>query len=422
MRGTDGKRRDFWLYQGKAIPRASHPEPPWPRRPPRPPFPERPEVEVGLAKPDQEGWAEIWVRPRGAKKAPWRKFRFQVPTYGQSIYRLVEMPDGRLLGTAGAYMGNFVFDPATGKARHLGTIHLSHYATAFHGGKVYMSGYPTSPLYVFDPARAWTAGKFIGGRLVPDDDPQANPRRILYLGRKDLAGTHKMYAAAVGGDGRIYFGGRWIRDGACGGLAWFEPTTGKAGGMWKPFSNYQITHLAAVRGGRFIAISTRRVDDPILGKPKPEQGALFVLDTRNQTLVGKLEPVVNAKGAGQICSPDEAGILGWAPDPDDQAASFIYRVEVSENGQLRLAFRRHLPFPLPVRVGSNQQEAWDFRPGPDGRVWTFVAGVLVRIEPRTGAIEPVGKPSRPGRLAFTGGRVYLGGTSELRRIEDLTLR
>jgi hypothetical protein len=76
-----------------------------------------------------------------------------------------------------------------------------------------------------------------------------------------------------------------------------------------------------------------------------------------------------------------------------------------------------LPFPLPVAIGSNQQESWDFRLGPDGHIWTFVDGVLVRIEPRDGTIQVVGRPGGPGRLAFAGDRVYLGGTTAVRRIK-----
>ena len=34
----------------------------------------------------------------------------------------MELPDGRLLGTAGAYEGNFIYDPKTNKAEHLGKI------------------------------------------------------------------------------------------------------------------------------------------------------------------------------------------------------------------------------------------------------------------------------------------------------------
>ena len=36
--------------------------------------------------------------------------------------------------------------------------------------------------------------------------------------------------------------------------------------------------------------------------------------------------------------------------------------------------------------------------------------MLVRIDPRDGRIEPVGSLPKGGRLAFAGGKVYLGGT------------
>jgi hypothetical protein len=67
--------------------------------------------------PNIDGWAEIWVRTAEAKAAApadapsdaapeqlgWRRFRFQVPLYPHSIYRLTELADGRLFGTAGAW-------------------------------------------------------------------------------------------------------------------------------------------------------------------------------------------------------------------------------------------------------------------------------------------------------------------------------
>ena len=426
--GTDGQRVNYWLHQGKAIV-TDNPQgtPPWTERDRTPQLPPRPEVNTGLAVPDVEGNAEIWVRTAQAKAAVgpdvpagaapeqrgWQRFRFQTPLYPHDIYRLTELPDGRLFGTAGAYEGNFVFDPATGEARHLGKISLSHYATTIADGKVYMSGYPTSPLYVYDPALPWTAGKFVEHRVVPDDDSTANPRRLVYLGQKELAGTHKMYAAATGADGRVYFGGRWIRDGASGGLAWYDPATGEAGGMWKPFSNYQVTHMTTADEGRIVVISTRRVDDPLLGKPKPGQGALHMFDTSIGQLIGRFEPVTGAKGTGPIIGVGDSRVIGWTENPQDPKSSVLYAVDVAQE---RLLYSKQIPYPLPVAIGSNQQEAWDFRMGPDGMVWTFLANVLVRINPADGEILPVGKPGRGGPIAFAGGRVYLGGGAALRRL------
>jgi hypothetical protein len=71
--GTDGNRVDYWLYQGKAIPKKDRNErPPWPE--PANPQPEmmlppRPEVDDTLATPDIAGSAEIWCRTPEAKAA-----------------------------------------------------------------------------------------------------------------------------------------------------------------------------------------------------------------------------------------------------------------------------------------------------------------------------------------------------------------
>ncbi len=432
--GTTGDRVNYWLYEGRAIPvddpRKS--EPPWPLRDVPPAGPPRPEVNTGLAVPDVAGNAEIWVRTAGAKAAVaegtppgaapeqlgWKRFRFQVPLYPHDIYRLTELPDGRLFGTAGAYEGNFVFDPRTGEHRHLGKIELSHYATTISGGKVYMSGYPSSPLYEYDPAKPWTAGMFVDNRVIRDDESRANPRRLTYLGEKDRAGTHKMYAAVTATDGTVYFGGRWIRDGACGGLAWYDPVSGTAGGMWEPLSNYQVTHMATISGGRTVVLSTRRVDDPLLNKPKPEQGALLLFDTARKEIVGKFEPIPLAKGTGPLVAVDERRIVGWTENPENDKASILYACDPSEG---RLIFRKDLPVSLPVAIGSNQQEAWDFRLGPDGWIWTFVGNALVRMDPHSGHVQVAGRLSRTGCLAFAGDRVYLGGTTAVRRIRDFSV-
>jgi hypothetical protein len=54
-------------------------------------------------------------------------------------------------------------------------------------------------------------------------------------------------------------------------------------------------------------------------------------------------------------------------------------------------------------------------------VWTFINGVLVRIDPNNGETHPVGRPASAGRIAFAQGRVYLGGTTALRRVKELTV-
>lgn len=432
--GTDGGRIEYWLYRGKAIPKknpAENPKeaPPWPIPQESKPWvamPPRPEAFLDNATPAPDGRAEIWYRTAEAKAAApgdppaggipedlgWRAIRLQVPTYPMGISRLRELPDGRLLGTAGSYEGNFVYDPRTGKSVHMGKIRLSHYATAILDGKIYMSGYPSSPLYVYDPSKPWTVGRGDPLRRPPPETHDgSNPRLLVRLNR--WAGTHKMYAAAVGADGRIYFGGRWIRNGSGGGFAWWDPRSAAGGGFWDVFSNYQINFMTASGEGRYVVISTHRVRDATLGKPKPEQGKLFVFDVSEGKIVRGIEPVMGAKGAGLVAGARGARALGWTEDPTDENASILYGVDVAAG---EVAFRRTIPFRLPVRIGSNQREAFDYRFGPDRKVWTFIGGALVRIEPSDASIEVVGKVTRAGRIAFSGGDIYLSGSDHLRRI------
>jgi hypothetical protein len=188
--------------------------------------------------------------------------------------------------------------------------------------------------------------------------------------------------------------------------------------MWKPFSNYQVTHLAAADGGRVIVISTRRVEDTVLKKPKPEQGALFLLNTAGRELRGPLEPVPQAKGTGPIVCAGGSRIVGWTADPADEKASLLYSVDVRDS---KVLYMKALPRPLPAAIGSNQQEAWDFRVGPDGWIWTFIDGALARIEPSSGRILIVGRPPGAGRIAFAQDRVYLGGATALRRLKGLAV-
>ena len=437
VKGTDGNRIEYWLYQGKAIPKKDRNEaPPWPEpKEPKPwvNMPPRPEVSLAKAVPDAEGNAEIWYRTPEAKaaaspqpaagtsleKVGWKVIRLKLPLYPEEIYRLVELPDGRIFGTAGAYEGNFIFDPNTGKSVHMGKCDLSHYATAILDGKIYMSGYPSSPLYVYDPSKPWTAGTGeAGGKALDDGDARSNPRRLLYMNK--YAGTHKMYAAAVGADGKVYFGGRWMRNGSAGGLAWYDPKTEKAGGFWEVLSNYQVNFLTTASGGRYVVISTHRIDDPLLGKPKPRHGKLFILDTGAAKIVREIEPVMDAKGAGLVIGVGGNRVLGWTVDPNDEKAGILYGLDV-ETG--KLAFSKTVPYPLPVAIGSNQQERFDYRLGPDGKVWTFIADKLVRIDPKDASILVVGKvPRGGGRLAFSGKDVYLSGSTSLRKIAGILSR
>jgi len=233
---------------------------------------------------------------------------------------------------------------------------------------------------------------------------------------KDICGTVKNYATAVGGDGKVYFGGRWHRNGEGGGFSWWDPKTAKAGGMWREFSNYQISSLASTSNGKYIVISTVPVRDVTLHKPTPKQGKLFVFDTSRGEIVRECEPFKNSAGTGFIVGAGGDRVLGMTAAPGGEKGSVVYGVHA---GSGEVAFVKKIPFPMDVRIGSNQREPWDYRLGPKGHLWTYINRVLVRIDTKNASVRVIGKPPRGGRLAFSGGDVYLSGSEHLRRIRGL---
>jgi len=424
--GSGAKPQRYWCHRGRIVPKES--PCPWGKTGTdwKKALPPKPEIYTERIVPPTPGHkAEFWVKARvpGAKPAPkhpgWTCFSYDVPLFPMTSHRLIEMPDGRILGTAGSYTGNYIYDPASGKCSYMGKTGLSHYATAVHDNKVWMSGYPSSRLYVFDCGKPWNVlmqGAGPGTELLAEESPDSNPRLAGRLGK---SGCHKMYGAAVGASGHVYFGGRWIRNGAGGGFGWWDPATEKDDGIWKPFSNHQIAFLCAAGSGKYIVISTKRQNDAVLKKPTPTEGRLFVFDDAKKQIVGEITVVKGVQGPGPIAWAGGNRVIGWTNDPASTTRSILYGVDVEKG---KVAWTIPLPFKLAVGIGTNQKEQWDFRLGPDGGIWTFMgkdARTLVRIDPQTATIKGVAQVKTGGRLAFSGRDVYLSGTKSLRRIRGV---
>ncbi|MEZ5324866.1 MAG: MBG domain-containing protein [Verrucomicrobiales bacterium] len=416
IKDTDGAYFTYWLHDGQLVPTEGN-ENPLPTREPFRSDPPQPTVDLGFG-PDLEGNVTITVRDAGESA---RTYSFQVPTYGQPIYRLHELPDGyaiadfpeaRVFGTAAAYQGNFAFDAVTGTGKHLGRLPLSHYCTTFHNGKIYMSGYPRSPLYEYDPARLWNTGTVIDSEMIDGTQEISNPRLVATLGEKEFAGTHKMFAAVTGADNRVYFGGKWWRDGDAGGLAWYDPATAEVGGFWEALSNYQVSHMATIDDARKLVLSTWRMADPLLGKPTPAEGALFTFDTTTGELSEPFAPIPGTIGTGPILAIDNQHVFGWASHPTDAGRSILYLADIPAKSVI---FTKELPFAMPVTPDSLRTEAWDFRIGPDGAIWTFLDDALTRITPLDGCVDVLGKVE-PGQIAFLNGAILLGGQPQVRSV------
>jgi len=209
------------------------------------------------------------------------------------------------------------------------------------------------------------------------------------------------------------------RAGNGGGLSWWNPTSNRDAGLCKPFSNHQIAYLCAAGDGCHIVISTVRVGDLVLKKPTPREGRLFVFDDTKKEIVREITVEKGVRGPGPIAWAGDNRAIGWTNDPRNGRKSILYGVDVEQGV---VAWRKSLPFKLPIVIGSNQKVRWDFRRGPDGHIWTFMgrnANILVGIDPITGAVEGVAQVSRGGRLAFSSSDIYISGSTFLRRIRNV---
>jgi outer membrane protein assembly factor BamB len=430
QQGDDAPKQEYWLYHGRAIPKTND-TPPWPAKsPPWAGAPPEPEVFTGQLAPDAGGRATLWYRQPGAAavaaRTPggearpealgWRSIRLEgIETYPLKIHRLTRLPDGRLFGTAAGYLGNFLFDPRTGKATTLGDGGASPYTYLVHEGKLYWSGYPSGPIYVYDPARPWTLGRRAspGQRGPSEKSPASNPR---LLGRM-FEGTRvkKMFTGAVGSDGRLYFGGEGQRDYGGGGLGWLDPRSGKIGGMWRPFSAYRIKWLIPALDGRVLVASTRTGADELNNNREPDTGRIFVYDVRSGKILRTIEPVAKAEKAGPVIEVAPGRLLGTTEDPANPGGGILYGLDIRTGEVL---FRKKLPSALPFPWAHGTGD-WDYQQGPDGWIWTFLGRTLVRIDPRDARVEPVGKLETPGRFAFVGNDLYLTGTEQLRRLPNV---
>ena len=155
----------------------------------------------------------------------------------------------------------------------------------------------------------------------PDDPPRL-------IGRFAKSRCHKMFGAAVGASGHLYFGGRWMRNGNGGGLGWWDPIAGTEDGIWESFSNQQIEYVTPAGGGRFIVLSTLRVNDTVLRKPTLRERKLVVFDDAAKKIVREITVAERVPGSGPIASAGGTRVIGWTTNPAKPQTSLLYGADV----------------------------------------------------------------------------------------------
>ncbi len=301
---------------------------------------------------------------------------------------------------------------------------IAPYTHIVSGDKLYSSGYPGGPVYVYDPKLPWTVykGGPPGHPAPPRSSARSNPRELG--GLEELTRMAIAHSSAQGADGKLYFGGFGQRSYTGGGFGWYDPKTDKFGGFWKPLSGYAVYWMAPCEDSNLIAISTSSVPDELRGHRAAPEAKLFFYDIRQQAITREIVPVPKARTTGLITEVAPGRLLGLTVDgvePGRPGRGVLYGLDVPSGDVL---FQKILPWPVgtdpywPHWVDPSFEDLALVR-GPDGCLWTFLKNVLIRIDPKDAGVHVIGKLDPIGRPTFVGSDLYFSGPEQLRRIRNI---
>jgi len=407
LRDFDRKEFNFWIRDGRVFPRTGD-VPPWSDKPaqaerltrgfrwarefqvwPRdfvPPSPP-PQIKPDSGAPDPRGHVSLPYRLAGDKQ--WRALEYDVKMYPGVVNLLKEVNDHVLFATDSGYGQHVFYNLKTRRIMRVGGT-LSPYSIGLFGGRLYVSGYPTSQMYEYDFTRP------LGLKQA-----KPNPRRVAWVGKKD--DTHCPLAGTVGGaDGRVYNAGTtYGRRRIGGGFGWYDTKTGEVGGM--PIDGHRIFWMTAADQGRYILMASKFGD----------KGNIFCWDTQKQDFAYRK----GVLGGGRPGPIEEALPGGLVMGHHDHGVLYGFRADTGE-----VLWQKQVPAKPVTGFSAVRRHAYAFRRGPDGHIWSFFGDVLVRIDPRNARVTVVGRvPGAPKQIAFAAGGVYIAGANRLRRIKGLNV-
>jgi len=423
---------DYFLYNGELIAppagvRIENATPPWPgdnyvyaTKVDEIGLSDKPEIEYFQA---ERGIAEkrIWYRPSALigtagltpEEAGWRKFEFTSDVFPQNIQRLDLLPNGKFFGAAVSYGGMFIYDEGQNSSSFAGQYGLSHYSTTVVDDLVYVSGYPNGPLYEFNTSKPINRDGYnfntSNGTFEPilgsDKSAELNPRFIGHL--ESVAGIHKVFTSTEGEKGKVYFGGRFERNGIGGGLAWYDPATDSIDGYSAPFNDYQIISMTSSLDKKYIIIST-------LGVNTATEGKIFVVSSATNQIVSSFKPTPKASSTGFIVGISNTEAIGISYDKVDNNKAYVYKINILTGEVLAT---REIGARVAFVNDTNQLTGKALVRDEYGTPWAYLDGTLVKISADLN-FQIVGKINDTlGKFSIKENFVYLTGKDMLRRIQ-----
>lgn len=336
-----------------------------------------PELDLSNVKPGDNKVGRIRWRARGRD---WKQAEFSINyTSPIDIESLVALPNKQLLGNARQYHGFFRYDPSGQSLHRLGPLGVSAGPRIALGDVVYLSGYPNSALYAYDPRREW----------MPDK-PDGNPRLV---GRFEATGAHYPYFFAASKT-RLYVVGRRERTGVGSGIGYYDLDAKQFGGHHDRLEDFDPSGLVVV-GDRVVFSGHLR--------GAANEAALIVYD-RDLREVARYVVYPNITDTGQIFPAPDARDVVIGLSPSERA---IYRFDVKKG--VLLSWR-----PLDSDVGPATQ-----RPS-DGSIWAVIGRDLIRFDARSldpRVVENLAEtPNGAATIAWSGDQLYWATGNQIRSV------
>lgn len=350
-----------------------------------------PFVHRDSEKVDVNGHAELFYQ---YQNGPLQTVKYNLTMRNVAMKMVTEINDHVLFALADEYGQQIFYNLKTQQVMRFDKA-SSPYSMGLASGKLYVSGYPGSQMFEY----AFTDKD---GRMLN----RPIRTRVAQIDKANT--THNPMAGTLGGaDGGIYNAGvTYGRQREGGGFGWYDPETGKIDGV--PLDE-RLFWATSANNGRYIIFSGKA------GASK-DYHQLLGWDTRTHSFAyrqyvpdfGSAGPLVEALPGGLVMGHASAGEHGYLYGLDAATGKILWRKRVPDNPTTSFAMiRRH---------------RYTFRRGPEGDIWTFLGDTLVRIDPRTAHITPLGrlpKGTSPAQIAFAQGNVYIAWGGMLRQIKGL---
>lgn len=410
---AEAKQEVFWCVDGQLVPFDASYDPaklPFKPRNVQPlcaPVEKAPELNLTDLNADSDGVSRVYWRDAGTTGS-WKQATFKVNyTTPIAIGSLTALPDGSLLGDTRQYHGFFRYNPKDKSCQAYGPHGPSGGPRLVVSNRVYFSGYPSSVLYEYDPSKPWTSNRLL--EESADTTKPLNPTRLGQFG--EAAGTHYAYFLIPSKNGRLYFGGRRERTGIGGGVAWYDPATKKFTGHHEKLSFLKPRGMAVMDELQRVVYSGVLQDDPAFPGQTPAEAQLVVFDMELKE-VERLTVKPGLKSTGEL----------FPARGSQQRPSFFENLfGQSDRGQFigliseeKAVYRYDLARRRLVAWASLPGECGVMTQKPsDGSIWTICGGVLVRIDPHTLRITPIGKfPGEVTVMTWLGKDLYVAMSKE----------